>query len=355
MKALVIADPPRAHRLARPLEAAGVEVALSLASGTSKLDRLRWVRQVLADARAGQDVIISDTPGLIALAGTHAARRAHCPFVMRWRGDPWQEYDDPIHSRRAFGLKSMWGKRILNTIVAKSDLLVPVSHSLARTTVAATGCDPAKVVTVPIPVDTERFAPGDAAQARASLGLDCERLIALAFQFHYADKVQGLAVFLPALRAFVDAHDDAAVFVAGEGKERERFMAEHAALLDHPRLIVGGHCKRMPLLYQACDAFCHFSFFDACPNVMLEAWSSGRPVVVNDFRPLVDLVEETGAGSVVPSSGEADEIVTVLEELAYDPQQRERLGEAGRRAAMKKFSVEVVGRRLVETIRTVLP
>ena len=355
MKALVIADAPRADRLARPLETAGVEVALSVGHGHGKLDRIRWSRQVLADARAGQDVIISDTPGPIALVGAQAARQSGCPFVMRWRGDPWQEYDDPLNSRRAFGLKPVWGKWVLRQIVARSDLLVPVSRSLARSTVAATNCDPAKIVTVPIPVDTERFVPGDAAEARASLGLDCEHLITLAFQFHYVDKIQGPATFLPALRAFVQAHDDAAVLIAGEGKERERFMAEHAALLDHPRLIMGGHCKEMPLLYQACDAFCHFSFFDACPNVMLEAWSSGRPVVVNDFRPLVDLVEETGAGSVVDSSGDADEIVSVLEGLAYDSQPRERLGEAGRRAAVEKFSFEVVGRRLVETISTVLP
>ncbi len=355
MRALVIADPPRADRLARPLKAAGVEVVLSVGLGNSKLARLNWIRQVLADARAGQDVVISDTPGPIALAGAHAARRSRCPFVMRWRGDPWQEYDDPLNSRRAFGLKPVWGKWLLGNIVSRSDLLVPVSQSLVHTTVAATGCDPAKVIAVPIPVDTQRFAPGDAAQAREALGLDCQHLIALAFQFHYRDKVQGMAKFLPSLRALVDAHDDAAVFIAGEGKERERFMAEHAALLDHPGLIMGGYCNQMPLLYQACDAFCHFSFFDACPNVMLEAWASARPVVVNDFAPLVDLVEEAGAGSVVPSSGEVDAIVPVLEEIAYDSKRRESLGEAGRAAAVEKFSIEVVGRRLVETINTVLP
>ena len=354
MKALIIADPSRVDRLARPLEAAGVEVALSLALGTSKLDRLRWSRQVMRDARAGQDVIISDMAGPIALEGAHAARRAGCPFVMRWRGDLWQEWDDPLHSRRMFGLKSVWGKWVLNNIVAKSDLLVPVSHSLSRSIVAATGCDQMKIATVPIPVDTETFAPGDGTEARKRLGLEREHTITLVMPFHYAAKVRGVELFLPALRAFVDAHDDAEVLIVGEGGLREKFEREHAALLDRPGITMYGFCAEMSLVYRACDVFCHFSFFDACPNVMLEAWASGRPVLVNDFPPLVDLMDEGRGGRVINSSAKAEDVAATLEELVYDPDLRARLGEEGRRAVLEKFSYQAVGRRLVNALETVL-
>jgi glycosyltransferase involved in cell wall biosynthesis len=354
MKVLIIADPSRVDRLARPLEAAGVEVALSLALGTSKLDRLRWSRQVMRDARAGQDVIISDMAGPIALEGAHAARRAGCPFVMRWRGDLWQEWDDPLHSRRMFGLKSVWGKWVLNNIVAKSDLLVPVSHSLSRSIVAATGCDQVKIVTVPIPVDTETFAPGDGTEARKRLGLEREHTITLVMPFHYAAKVRGVELFLPALRAFVDAHDDAEVLIVGEGGLREKFEREHAALLDPPGITMYGFCAEMSLVYRACDVYCHFSFFDACPNVMLEAWASGRPVLVNDFPPLVDLMDEGRGGRVINSSAKAEDVAATLEELVYDPDLRARLGEEGRRAVLEKFSYQAVGRRLVNALETVL-
>jgi len=347
MKALVVADPSRVDRLSRPLETAGVEVALSLAPGRGKLDRVRWSRQVARDARAGQDVIISHEPGPICLVAAREARRAGCPFVARWRLDPWQEYGDEMYQRKFFGLKSAWGKRMLNQIIGQTDLIVPVSRTLGDITIERTGCDPATVIPVPIPVDTERFAPGDPAAARAALGIEHEHVITIALVFYYEEKIRGLAEFLPGLRALVDAHDDTAVLIVGDGLRREQFEADHAKVLDHPGIIMHGRGEDMPLVYRASDLFCHFSFFDSCPNVILEAWASGVPVVVNDYRPLTDLLSAERTGVVLDNSARPDDVREALEARAA-------MGDEGRREALEEFSYEAVGRRLVEALERVV-
>lgn len=354
MKALLIADPSRVDRLSRPLEAAGVEVALSLAPGRGSLDRMRWSRQVMRDARAGQDVIISYEPGPVCLVAARAARRAGCPFVVRWRIDPWQEYEDEMYLRRFFGLKSALGKRILRQIIAQADLIMPVSQALGNITLERTGCAPATVIPVPIPVDTERFAPGDAAAARAALGIEHSHVIAIALLFYYEEKIRGLEHFLPGLRALVDAHEDTAVLIVGDGQRREQFETENAELLNHPAIIMHGRDEDMPRVYRASDVFCHFSFFDACPNVILEAWASGRPVVVNNYRPLTDLLDAGRTGVVLDNSARPEDVRAALEKLVYDADLRARMGEQSRHAVVEKFSYEAIGHRLVAALEQVV-
>lgn len=92
----------------------------------------------------------------------------------------------------------------------------------------------------------------------------------------------------------------------------------------------------------------------ACPSlregfgvVCLEAMAHGRPVVASAVGGLLDLVVDGETGVLVPPA-DAVALRAALERLLGDRELRRRLGAAGRRRAVERFSWEVVTRQTLE-------
>jgi glycosyltransferase involved in cell wall biosynthesis len=351
MHVLVATGRNRADRLCAPLEAAGVSVQPVYPPDSER--KAGWLREISHAACDGADAFISHEGGVIGLWTALEARRHGVPSVMRWRGDFWQEHEDLRRQGQISALRIAAGALLLRELAAISDLILPVSNSLGRSVIEHTGCHPGKVSAIPIPVDLSRFSPeGERARREETPGGEREHVIGLAVIFRYVQKVDGLERFLPVLRALVEAREDTAVAVAGDGPLRENFVRRNAQLLDHPGIRLVGHVSDMPAFYRGIDALCHFSFFDACPNVLFEAWGSGLPVVVNAYAPLLEHVVNGVNGYVLPEAVPED-CLPVFERLLDDPRHRRRLGRAGREMVQEKLSLESIGGRLVEALRTV--
>ncbi len=353
MKALVVTYRPRADRLCRPLEAAGIEVVRAHPASRGLRGKLSWARDVARlGANSNVDVIFSHEPGPICLLLAMVGRRAGRPVLVRWRGDPWQEYDDLRRQGRANPLKVAWGRWVLGRSIHLSDVAVPVSRSLADSIHEHTGCGQQKLAPVPIAIDTELFRPvADRQALKRELGYPYRHVISLAMIFQYVQKIAGLDRFLPVLRAVVDAHDDVAVVIAGGGRLTDDFQHRNRELLDHPRIIMPGWVDDMHRLQQCTDIFCHFSYFDACPNVIVEAWSCGTPVVVNDYPALVENLEDGVTGYSLSDDASVEECLPAFERLLTDPEHRREMGERARQVAEEQFSYQAIGHRLLEVIR----
>ena len=81
------------------------------------------------------------------------------------------------------------------------------------------------------------------------------------------------------------------------------------------------------------------------PMSVLEAMSSGLPVVVTDTCGLADTVRRTGSGAVVDDSPQ--ELERALGELLGDPDLRERTGRAAREAIAREYGMDAVVERLL--------
>jgi len=94
----------------------------------------------------------------------------------------------------------------------------------------------------------------------------------------------------------------------------------------------------------ACNVLCLPSATEIMPNVILEAWTAGKPVVVSNIPTLAELV--TGAGLCVPRTPEmiADALIQVLENQNL----ADRLGAEGMRRAIQEFSVSHIASTLEE-------
>jgi glycosyltransferase involved in cell wall biosynthesis len=122
---------------------------------------------------------------------------------------------------------------------------------------------------------------------------------------------------------------DARLTVCGTGALSGALAERFAELGVADRAELRGHIALDDLrgLYRASDALLHVSWTEGVPQVLLEAFAGGVPVVATDVGGVADVAE--GAALLV-RPGRADEPADALARLAGDAALGERLAEAGR-------------------------
>ena len=151
-------------------------------------------------------------------------------------------------------------------------------------------------------------------------------------------------VLLRATAALRQRHN-VRLLIYGEGPKREE-LAALAAQLDLGGLIEwGGHVEDVWPVYQRCDimALCSRPESEASSNMIVEAMSMGKPVVVTRTGGLEELVEYGQAGLVVEPN-DVDGLTEALEQLVASPQKRTALGVQAREIARRLHDPAVAGR-----------
>jgi glycosyltransferase involved in cell wall biosynthesis len=159
-------------------------------------------------------------------------------------------------------------------------------------------------------------------------------------------------------RLFVDlaartAEVDARFLVVGDGPlraELQQLIAERGL---QQRVILTGHLGDVAALYRGLDLVALTSDTEGSPMVLLEAMSYGLPVLSTSVGGVPDMVKE-GENGLLFGAGDAVAGTAQLERLLTDPALRQRLGEAGHRAANGRFSAETWARRHLDLYRTAL-
>lgn len=86
------------------------------------------------------------------------------------------------------------------------------------------------------------------------------------------------------------------------------------------------------------------------PNKLFEAMMLGKPIVVAQGTNVDRIVEEWDMGIAIPY-GDVDALDKALSRLAEDPELRERMGKAARRAYETRFGWKVMEQRLIDLYR----
>jgi glycosyltransferase involved in cell wall biosynthesis len=127
----------------------------------------------------------------------------------------------------------------------------------------------------------------------------------------------------------------------GESSERQRilFTISDLGLEEHVwlsgRLGTEGVVSRL----QQAHVLLHASLSEGVPNVVLEAMACGLPVVVTDAGGTREAVR-TGVDGFVVRPREPGELADALMALWRDPELRSAMGLAGRRRALRWFSLD---------------
>lgn len=188
-----------------------------------------------------------------------------------------------------------------------------------------------KLHLVRMSVDTDRFslpAPGVRAETPLRI-LQVGRLV----------PEKGTPVLIDALAAMKKAGVSFEVRLVGDGPLRESLTAQVAAANLVNEVTFTGAVGQDDILahYHWANVFCLPSFQEGLPVVLMEAMSTGLPVVTTRIAGIGELVLD-GVNGRLLTPGRADLVADALTELAADPALANRMGEAGREAVIRDYS-----------------
>lgn len=249
------------------LEEAGMRAHFSLPP--SRRERTRWLRELVAD-REGPTILHShftlwDVPAALVAApreGLHAWWHVHT-FLKR----------GPLAFARNAAKFVPFSRRV-------DGVLCPVENIAAD--LRARGVPGRKVHVVPNGIDPDRFPVlDDSARhlAREKLGLDAQDEVLLHFGWDW--EIKGGDLFLAAVEALVREGRTDIVALAQRGGESA--LAAAARLGIESRVRTVGTVSSVADLFGAADVFLALSEREGMPYSVLEAVSSGTPVVASDI------------------------------------------------------------------------
>ena len=205
-----------------------------------------------------------------------------------------------------------WCRRVVADALRQCEAVICVSAGL-RDGALALGVKPEKVHLISNGVDTNRFTLRDRAQCRRRLGLSLEgRLIVF---IGGVEPVKGPDVLM---RAFTELQSSVSgktvrLVVVGDGPMRSELARQMSAPIAAGlvRFVGSRPHEEVAIWLGAADVVCVPSRLEGCPNVVLEALASGRPVVGSRTGGLPELIRSPTSGLLVPAE-DADALAHAL-------------------------------------------
>lgn len=266
-----------------------IPTAWSLHAGAMYLSMIPWMRELRREFPF--DIIVAAWAYPDAVAASLLARDAGVPLVTAVLGSDVNEFPD------LFGLRPQirWGfqraQRVLAVSRAIADRVVELGAPRERVLVQHNG------------VDGARFALRDRAEARKSVGIEHDRPV-----IGYVGNirpVKGSDVLIEAMDHLVKQLGDtrAELWIIGSGEIEAQVRARTTALGlgDRVRFLGRQPHDAIPRWMSAMDIFCLPSRNEGCPNVILEALASGKPVVATRVGGIPELLTEGENGYLVPA------------------------------------------------------
>lgn len=191
-------------------------------------------------------------------------------------------------------------------------------------------------------VDTERFTPAARATHETGTGLTFLVTGKLGNHLYYRldSTVGGLGV---ARDAGLDARLVIAGWVEADARARAEALAERLGILGHVSFSGPYTQRQAPDIYRGADAYVMTKHNDPCPNTVLEALSSGLPVLYSNTGGVPELVG-TDAGVALPCAEDwemprAPDARAVGEGMLRIAEGRAGFAAAARRRAVERFDI----------------
>lgn len=200
-----------------------------------------------------------------------------------------------------------------------------------------------KVFVIPNGIDTQRFSPlGNAAGSTSRedlLGIDSSVPLTVIVAALRPEKNH--SVYLQAAAKVRESLPNAEFLIVGDGDERPRLESEAQSLgIDSSVHFLGTRSDTDAIL-RVCDAFALTSDNEAAPVSIMEAMSSGLPVVATEVGSVPEMVIHGETGYLAPTQ-DVEQIAQHLVSVLGDRNAAQVMGTTGRKHVQENASLEVM-------------
>lgn len=258
------------------------------------------------------DCILAATPGPVGLAALAISRILKLPFHGTYH-TAFPEYVGAFTEDAALE-DGCW--RYMSWFYNQMQVIYAPSEA-TKFELADKGIDPEKIVTYPRGVDTDRFHPDK------RNGFFNQFDVGSRTKLLYVGRVsreKGLDVLAESFRKAVKMRDGLQLIVVGDGP----YFKEMQRILRGMPVTFTGVLKGEPLAqaYASADLFVFPSATDTFGNVVLEAQSSGLPVIVTDKGGPAENVLPNETGLIVPADN-PDSLLRAIIHMVDTPERIE--------------------------------
>ncbi len=223
------------------------------------------------------------------------------------------------------------------------DLTTQVSQTGLKRYVQIKAVPKYKIRYIPNGVDTERFRPDPEAREclRKELGVDDDFVWIAVGRF---DPPKDYPKMLQAFAQVWKEKPKVRLFIVGDGPLRPEMeiLAKKLGIDSQVKFL--GIRKDVPDLLNAADAYVMSSAWEGMPMVLLEAASTGLPIVATDVGGNSEIVVHGKTGFLVPPRDPNALAKAMLELMNLSEDERRKMGEEARKHMEANFSLgQVVG------------
>jgi glycosyltransferase involved in cell wall biosynthesis len=271
-----------------------------------------------------------------------------------WKGEAEAIKGEPysrLNSNEKFMVSFNWFLRIFEEkMLERSSKIIAVSDFTRRELLQYYKVKEDKIRVIHNGVDADKFKPAtDKLKAKAELGFNPEDKAILSVGRLYARK--GLFTLIESMALVTRKFKNAKFIIAGKGLSNEmKKLVNYAAKLGvKDNIVFTGYFpdKKLPRLYQAADIFAFSTFYENLPFAVLEALSTGLPVVTTNVGGIPEMIEDGKNGFLVEpfnSRELADRILYYLEH----PAAASEMALLARKAIENQFDWRLIVKKVVK-------
>jgi glycosyltransferase involved in cell wall biosynthesis len=271
-----------------------------------------------------------------------------------WKGEAEAIRDEPysrLNSNEKFMVSFNWLLRFFEErMLKRSNKIIAVSDFTRRELLKYYPVKEAKIRVIHNGVDVNKFKPTtDKIRARKELGLDPTDIVILSVGRLYARK--GLFTLIESMLFVTRKFKNTKLIIAGKGlsNEMKKLVRFATKLGVENNIVFTGYFpdKKLPRLYQATDIFAFSTFYENLPFAVLEALSTGLPVVTTRVGGIPEMINNGKNGFLVEPSNSralADRILFYLEHPALALE----MGLLARETIEKNFDWKLIVKKVVK-------
>jgi glycosyltransferase involved in cell wall biosynthesis len=325
---------------------------------------LRQVEWSLSFARTATRAVANDPIDVIESTEAGAlflARRPIAPLVVRLHGS---DYVFRKYAGQPLPSGTRWNHRLEQSVWRRAAALTTPSRFHAEEVAAGLGWQSERIHVIPNPI-----APDVLAEAlRHGADIQAGQRNPIVLYSGRMAAVKGITPFLEAIRKvhaadttvrfalagpwqMGDAPEKLGLGKANGAEDRERISAEGCLSVGVAWL---GHVPWQDLIvwYRRAALVVMPSYYETFGISCLEAMAFGLPVVATRAGGLPEVVEDGVTGVLVPP-GDAQALAEAILELLRRPELRHRMGQAGRRRVLERFTADEVVRQTLRVYERV--